>query len=117
MESILQRRVRLSWLNAWQISQMTARLSRDELIPRAFSTQAVQAVIDNPDHQCMLAIIDVIDSSVSPQEPLPDTLSNVGSEERVSRYAQRFADGQSLFHVHDNGTFGVSKELHDEVLC
>jgi len=93
--------VRLRSLNAQQISQMMDRLSHDEIIPRAYTSRVVRAVIDDPNHPSMFAIVDAIDSSIPSLESLPDTLSNVGSEGRISLYGQRFADGQALFHDND----------------
>lgn len=117
MESLLTQRMRQRNLTAVGVSNMMRQRSQraieygDHLIPRAYSARAVSSVMRNPDHFAIGSIVDAIDSALPPLTPQHATSVEVGSEDRIAVYAQRFARGEALFHCDDISHYNNGEQL------
>jgi hypothetical protein len=71
-------------------------------IPQAFGRAVVADCLNAEQHQKESAIIDAIDSLLTPLKPKRSTNTDIGTNERIAVYAKRFERGEALFHEHDS---------------
>lgn len=72
------------------------------LMPRAFGRSVIVDCLAADEHQKEAAIIDAIDSMLTPLKPKRPTMTDIGTNERIAVYAKRFERGEALFHEHDS---------------
>ena len=74
----------------------------ESLMPRAFGRSVVVDCLNAKMHQKEAAIVDAIDSILTPLRPQRPTMTEIGTNERIEVYARRFERGEALFHECDS---------------
>jgi hypothetical protein len=74
----------------------------ESLMPRAFGRSVVVDCLNAKTHKDESAIVDAIDSILTPLRPQRPTMTEVGTNERIEVYARRFERGEALFHECDS---------------
>ena len=117
MTKLLKRRMKSRNLKPYMVAKLM-RVHRDKciafggeeernvigesIIPRAFSRTVIADCLAADEHQKEAAIIDAIDSILTPLKPRRPTMTEVGTNERIEVYAKRFERGEALFHECDS---------------
>jgi hypothetical protein len=74
----------------------------DSIMPRAYGRSVVVDCLAAKTHQKESAIVDAIDSILTPLRPTRPTMTEIGTNERIEVYARRFERGEALFHEGDS---------------
>lgn len=74
----------------------------ESIMPRAFGRSVVADCLAAETHQKEAAIVDAIDSILTPLRPKRPTMTEIGTNERIEVYARRFERGEALFHECDS---------------
>jgi len=74
----------------------------ESIMPRAFGRSVVVDCLAAKTHQKEAAIVDAIDSILTPLRPKRPTMTEIGTNERIEVYARRFERGEALFHECDS---------------